>query len=192
MDDKEKLALDLLKQEDKKGLKEAFELLYAPLCLYAQKFVDKLDVAEDIVQEVFIAFWENKSYLNVKSKLGAYLYRTVKNRCLNYLRDNKMEFSEWLDEYSEIYAYIEDIAEPHEEIMNKIQIAINQLPKGSRAIFTSIVIDGRSYKEAAQDHNISVNTIKSQLKRAFSLLSQKLDNLSFIILMELFFNFFKK
>ncbi len=192
MREKEKLALDLLKQGDKKGLKETFELLYTPLCLYAQKFVEQLDVAEDIVQDVFISFWENKSYLNIKGRLGAYLYRTVRNRCLNHLRDNKLKPSKWLDEYAEIYTDTEDISETQDEIIEKIKKAINELPPGSRAVFTSIVMDGYSYKEAAEKHNISVNTIKSQLRRAFDQLSKKLDNLSFILLMELFFKFFIK
>ncbi len=192
MREKEKLALDLLKQGDKKGLKETFELLYTPLCLYAQKFVEQLDVAEDIVQDVFISFWENKSYLNIKGRLGAYLYRTVRNRCLNHLRDNKLKPSNWLDEYAEIYTDTEDISETQDEIIEKIKKAINELPPGSRAVFTSIVMDGYSYKEAAEKHNISVNTIKSQLRRAFDQLSKKLDNLSFILLMELFFKFFIK
>ncbi len=188
----EKNALDLLKQGNKKGLKEIFDLLYIPLCLYSQKFVGNMDVAEDIVQEVFISFWENKNYLNVKSNISAYLNQTVKNRSLNYISRNKLKTSEWLEEYENIYSEIPQEDNIQEEILKKVYQAINELPPGSRKIFKTIVIDGLSYKAAADFHSISINTVKSQLRRATKILSQKLDDLSFVILMELFFSILSK
>ncbi len=188
----EKNALDLLKQGDKKGLKEIFDLLYTPMCLYSQKFVGSIAIAEDIVQDVFISFWENKNYLKVKSNISSYLNQTVKNRSLNYIRDNKLRTSEWLEEYENIYTEIPEQDNFQEEILKKVNQAIEELPTGSRKIFKSIVMDGLSYKAAADFHNISINTVKSQLRRATKILSKKLDSLSFVILMELLFSIFSK
>ena len=188
----EKNALDLLKQGDKKGLKEIFDLLYTPLCLYSQKFVGNIAIAEDIVQDVFISFWENKNYLKVKTNVSSYLNQSVKNRSLNYIRDNKLKTNEWLEEYENIYAEIPVQDNFQEEILKKVNQAIEELPTGSRKIFKSIVMDGLSYKAAADFHNISINTVKSQLRRATKILSKKLDSLSFVILMELLFSIFSK
>ncbi len=192
MYDKERTALELLKKGDKQGLKEIFDTLYDPLCLLSQKFVGRLDVAEDIVQNVFISFWEKKSYLKVKSNLSSYLHKTVRNRSLNYIRDHKIKTTEWLAEYETFYAEINNKNDIREELFEKIEKAIEKLPPGGRKIFKSIVIDGLSYKDAAAKHDISINTIKSQLKRATKILSEKLDSLSFVILMELLFNFISK
>jgi RNA polymerase sigma-70 factor (ECF subfamily) len=191
---KEKDTLNLLKKGDKKGLKEVFELLYNPLCLYSHKFVGNMPAAEDLVQEVFISFWEDEKYLNINSNLGAYLYRTVKNQSLNYIRDNKLKLSDWQKEYDEIFFDEKENVDPYakENILKKVHEAINQLPPGSRNVFQSIVIGGLSYNEAAEKYDISVNTIKTQLKRAIKLLSQMLDKLSFVILMEVFFTYFSK
>ena len=189
---KEEYALELLKKGDKQGLKEIFDLLYTPLCLFSQKFVGGIDIAEDIVQDVFISFWENRNYLKVKSNLSSYLYKTVRNRSLNYVRDNKIKTTEWIDEYENIYSDITDKNDLKEELLNKIEAAINELPPGSRKVFKSVVMDGLSYKAAAEHHKISINTIKSQLKRATRMLSEKLDGLSFVLTMELLFNFFSK
>ncbi len=185
-------ALELLKKGDKQGLKEIFDLLYTPLCLFSQKIVGGIDIAEDIVQDVFISFWENRNYLKVKSNLSSYLYKTVRNRSLNYVRDNKIKTTEWIDEYENIYSDITDKNDLKEELLNKIEAAVNELPPGSRKVFKSIVMDGLSYKAAAEHHKISINTIKSQLKRATRMLSEKLDGLSFVLAMELLFNFFSK
>ena len=185
-------ALELLKKGDKQGLKEIFDLLYTPLCLFSQKIVGGIDIAEDIVQDVFISFWENRNYLKVKSNLSSYLYKTVRNRSLNYVRDNKIKTTEWIDEYENIYSDITDKNDLKEELLNKIEAAINELPPGSRKVFKSVVMDGLSYKAAAEHHKISINTIKSQLKRATRMLSEKLDGLSFVLTMELLFNFFSK
>lgn len=187
-----KNALDSLKQGDKKGLKEIFDLLYIPLCLYSQKFVGSIAIAEDIVQDVFISFWENKNYLNVKSNISAYLNQTVKNRSLNYISRNKLKTSEWLGEYENIYSELPQEDNSQEEILEKVYQAINELPPGSRKIFKSIVIDGLSYRAAADFHRISINTVKSQLRRATKILSQKLDDLSFVIFIELLFSIFPK
>lgn len=189
---KEEYALELLKKGNKQGLKEIFDLLYTPLCLFSQKIVGGIDIAEDIVQDVFISFWENRNYLKVKSNLSSYLYKTVRNRSLNYVRDNKIKTTEWIDEYENIYSDITDKNDFKEELLNKIEAAINELPPGSRKVFKSIVMDGLSYKAAAEHHKISINTIKSQLKRATRMLSEKLDGLSFVLAMELLFNFFSK
>ena len=185
-------ALELLKKGDKQGLKEIFDLLYTPLCLFSQKIVGGIDIAEDIVQDVFISFWENRNYLKVKSNLSSYLYKTVRNRSLNYVRDNKIKTTEWIDEYENIYSDITDKNDLKEELLNKIEAAVNELPPGSRKVFKSIVMDGLSYKAAAEHHKISINTIKSQLKRATRMLSEKLDGLSFVLAMELLFNIFSK
>ena len=187
MHDQEQNILKLLKDENKQGLKEMFDFLYSPLCLYSQKIVGRMDIAEDVVQNVFVSFWENKNYLKVKSGLSSYLYSSVRNRSLNYVRSNKIKTTEWLSEYESIYSELNEKGHIQEELIKKIEEAIETLPPGGRKIFKSIVIEGLSYKNAAEVHNVSINTVKSQLKRATRLLSEKLDNLSFILVMDLFF-----
>ena len=83
--------LNLLKQGEKKGLQLLFKTYYRPLVLYALKFVRRQDIAEDIVQEVFIKFWEKKSFIAVDQHLCSYLYQAVHNHCLNSLEKTKTD-----------------------------------------------------------------------------------------------------
>ncbi len=192
MADRYAQALALLKEGDRKGLKEIFDLLYTPLCLFSEKFVGKREVAEDIVQEVFISFWEKKSYESIKSNLSSYLYRSVRNKSINYLRALKIKTCDWMDDYLEIYEEIDDTQEYKEEILKKTHQAIEELPKGCRNVFTSVTFNKLSYKQAAEYHNISINTVRSQLQRATKKLHEKLDGLSFLILMHILFSFLSK
>ena len=75
--------LVLLKQGDKHGLELLFRRFYRPLVMYALKFLPQQEEAEDVVQEVFIKFWERKRFDMIDHYLRSYLYQSVRNRCLN-------------------------------------------------------------------------------------------------------------
>ena len=76
-----------------KGKKEAFFILYkkffVALCLFAQKFSIGKEAAEDIVQEIFYKLYEERQIFHNILTLQSYLYSSVKNSCLNYIRDEK-------------------------------------------------------------------------------------------------------
>ena len=76
-----------------KGKKEAFFILYkkffVALCLFAQKFSIEKEAAEDIVQEIFYKLYEERQIFHNILTLQSYLYSSVKNSCLNYIRDEK-------------------------------------------------------------------------------------------------------
>ena len=64
-----------------------------PLCIYAVKFIDSYQDAEDIVQDFFVKFWNDKMYLNINMNLKSYLFTSVRNNALNFLRQkNKYIF----------------------------------------------------------------------------------------------------
>ena len=69
-----------------KEYKNLFEKLYSSLCLFANKYLDNLELSRDIVQDVFIKIWEDKIEFNDENTIKSYLYTSVKNRCLYYLK----------------------------------------------------------------------------------------------------------
>ena len=142
------------------------------------------------MQEVFIKFWEDKAYNNIQTNLSSFLYRSVRNKSISYLRKKKLDTVDWIHEYEALYTEIEEDESKQSLLLEKAKEAISELPPKSQSVYKSVVIDGLSYKAAAELHNISINTIKSQLKRATKLLSQKLETLSFLLIMELFFKHF--
>ena len=73
----ETIALNKSQLLDKKSYEQLFRNHYSELCSYANNFMQDLDDAEEIVQEVFVKFWENKDEINISSSVRAYLFRSV-------------------------------------------------------------------------------------------------------------------
>ncbi len=73
-----------------KGEIDAFHYLYKeyfpPLCIYAKNFTRDKEIAEEVVQDVFINLWEQQGHLNIENSLKSFLFVSVRNRCLNHLK----------------------------------------------------------------------------------------------------------
>lgn len=147
----------------------AFRRLYLPLGMYALRIVDDADVAEDLEQDAFMKAWlyiENGGEID---NFSSFMYRTVRNVCLTYLRDRH----EMLDE-----SKIPDVDE--EEIDTsirdaKIWKAIDGLPEKCREVFLMSKRDGLTNEEIAEEMGISVKTVKNQMTKAFSRLREALS-----------------
>jgi RNA polymerase sigma-70 factor (ECF subfamily) len=165
-----------------KSFEKLFKNYYSQLFLYAKNIVKSNEVAEDIVQDFFSALWIKKESVVIHSKIRSYFYQSIYNACINYISRNKKYINNLnLSEISNL---------PQEEIIedlerNKIiNNAVNNLPAQRRKIFKLICYDGLKYKEAAEVLGISINTIKTQMGRAFFDLRKSLGE---ILLYFLFF-----
>ena len=87
----ESILIERLRRNDRKAYSELFDGYFDKLFTFALNMVFREDVANDIVQEVFIAIYEKSVLKNYQGSLKAYLYTSVRNRCYNYLRDAKVE-----------------------------------------------------------------------------------------------------
>lgn len=168
--------LQNLKKGDEKAYKELFDLYYIPLCIYSLKYCYCYDVAEDIVQDLFIKFWNEKLYLKIDNTISPYLFKAVKNNSLQFQKSNPHtdEINDYL--YKVIEGDEEEIdMESLEREKEKLYQEIEKLPEKSREIFKAIVLDNLRYKEVANQFDISVNTVKTQYSRALSKLRESLD-----------------
>lgn len=162
----DKILLNEIKAGNVKVFDALFYEYYPHLARYAEGFIFDKQACEDIVQNIFIYFWENSGKIEIQLSLKSYFYQAVKNRCLNYLRDlsvqdkNKILYIEALLNEEDSPGFV-DL-----EILEKIQNAISQLPPQMGELFKQKYLFGRKYHEIAKRNNISENTVKTQLKRA--------------------------
>ena len=174
--------LSKLKSGGTEGYDQLFDLYYVSLCAHSLKFCDSFEMAEDIVQDLFISFWNDKLYLKIDLALGSYLYQAVKNNTLLEMRKNSRFIFEDLD--NQINKLIEeeviDGGSVQEE-QTKLLQAIENLPDVSRTVFKSIVLQNMKYKDVASSLGISVNTVKTYYARALKKLRN--SNLTFALLM---------
>ncbi len=172
----------------RKGDIKAFEMLYneqyKSLCYYAQRFVFDQDTSREIVQFVFVRIWEKRDSLSVDISLKTYLYAAVRNKCLDYLKHlkienefEKMRMKEFQESGNILSKTIDDPLDGlvTEELENAIREAIESLPDKCKAIFELSRYDGLKYSQIAEELNISVKTVETQISRAIKTLREKLS-----------------
>lgn len=147
-----------------------FRKLYLPLGMFALRMVEDADVAEDLVSNTFANVWQKMvdgiEIINFK----AYLYQSVRNECLVFLRDKKEMVS--LDNILEVDEETIDTSERDAKIWK----AIDQLPEKCRQVFLLSKRDGLSNEEIAKEMGISIKTVKNQMTKAFSRLREALSS----------------
>ena len=150
-----------------------FEIIYKHyydyLCHYAWKFVNEKELAEEVVSEVFYKLWKNKKKIKVKTSFRSYLFIAVRNQSFDYLR--KIRKVNYIDDTEAIKSKIVDRHSPLEEaIFNEIYLnlekAIENLPQQCRLIFRMSRDEGLRYREIANQLNISIKTVETQMGRA--------------------------
>lgn len=161
------------------GFSRLFEMYHKALCFFATRIVRDSLEAEDIVQDVFLAFWrmDRGGFPNLKT-VKTFLYNSVQHRCLNYLRDLEIRDRNYRnlkrEELDEDYFLCQQI---RAEVVAELFGAIDELPDKCKEIFKRSYVDGQEDKKIAEELDISLNTIKTQKQRAKSYLRGRLGDL---------------
>jgi RNA polymerase sigma-70 factor (ECF subfamily) len=161
-----------------------FKEQFIPLCSFAKGFVYDQDTAKEIVQDVFINLWNKKETIDQARSVKAYLYQSVRNRCLNYIRDHQKFRSHYLDIEVERTRPAEDYdLLVSEETQNKIEAAIRKLPEKCREVFELSRFDEMKYNDIAIKLAISVKTVEVHISKALKILREELKDLMTILLL---------
>ena len=149
----------------------AFTQLYVhfgkKLIQFALSLVRSREIAEELVEDVFVKLWANRKNIVDIENLTVYLYVAVKNRSLNALAHKAKELLaapfDYLDTMLDGF-----VTDPYDimitsEMMASMQLAIDELPPRCKMIFKLVREDGLKYKEVADILNISINTIDAQM-----------------------------
>ncbi len=176
-----------INQKESDAWKELYRYFYGTLCNYTTKIVVDETVAEDIVQECFISIWNSSLHFQEMKALSVYLYRSVHNNALKYLRDKNVD-NQRLQRWSKEQDDVEDVdfyQAVEEELIRKLHVVIDQLPEQRKNILL-LSIDGLTVQEIADQLNISINTVKTQKKRGYVFLKENLkQSLLLIYILEI-------
>lgn len=160
--------IEKIKTGDTKIFEVLFREYYYSLCRFTAGLIKSSSAAEDLVQEIFVKVWENRTKLNPNGSLKVYLYRASMNRALNYLKHLKI-VNNWAEVSNSRPQKI--LPDPEQEFLRKelfssINDAVKKLPEKCRTIFILQRKEGLTYKEISEVLNISVNTVETQMGRA--------------------------
>lgn len=169
--------IQLLQQGQTQALQTLFSLYHAPLVFFAQKLISDVQVAEDIVAEVFFKLWQKRKDFHSLPSTRSFLYISVRNACFNYrahLRYRSKEQQNLLH----LHADEEDIQHDEAALSQRLQDmwqAVNHLPPKCRTIMLLSFRDGLSSKEIARRLQLSVHTVRNQKIRGLHLIRQRLE-----------------
>ena len=156
-------------------LESLFNTYFRRLVYFSYQIVANKESAEDIVQEVFLKYYQNKEDAVVNDLL-TYLYSSVKNASLNAIRNQKVEAKyqaqATISEVDEDYIVT---AITRAEVIAELNAALETLPEGCRKISYLSFIEEKKNQEIAQELGISVTTVKSQKQRSLQLLRLRLN-----------------
>ncbi len=162
---------------------DIFRKYYSLLCKYCQGIIPEPDKVEDIVQDVFVYLWNNHKTIHITTSLKNYLYTSVRHGALRELRRlNSMEkHSARLTEFIE-YLQQTEYSEDEVEEIEQVKLILNNLSPKSRTIFLMSCLEDKTYKQIAEELNISVNTVKTHLSNVYRVIKEKTQSKSSLIL----------
>lgn len=157
---------------------------FARLVRFASLYVSSAEDAENIVQDFFLRLWEQKGILTELQRPDAFLFSSVKHRCLNFLRsqlstlDGRRALSDVAEQEYRFKLYSLQMLDESEmsidEIEQMLQKAIDTLPERCREIFVMSKLKGMKYREIAETLQLSVNTVENQMAIALKKLREEL------------------
>ncbi len=173
---------EAIRQREHRAFKHLFETYFKKMTLFAEYFLLDRDEAEDIAQEIFVDLWNNASGLSGITNLKSYLFVQVRNRCFNRLKHLHVEddYRQWLAE-AQAYAEIPEV-EVDPELLQRVYDVIEELPEQARLVFKRCVLEGKKYKDVAEEMGVSVNTINTQMTRSYKYIRKRLG-VSFLVIL---------
>jgi RNA polymerase sigma-70 factor, ECF subfamily len=176
---KERQILASLKDGNPDALKMIFDSHHASLCKVVYKMVKDADQAKDIVQDVFIKFWNNRNGIEIEISLEAYLKRAAYNTALNHLKSTGRWKKQELNELDLTFRATNstELQISHDELSENVKLAVSNLPERTREVFLLIRSEEMSYKETAETMNISVKAVEKEMMKALKLLRASLKHL---------------
>lgn len=176
------ISIEALWRGDEAELEHFYRVYYPHFLSFACNFVnDDIEVCRDIVQEVFIAYWQRHADFDDVVSLKVFFYRSLRNRCLNELRSRLNHGLAGIDEakrMESLSALEENVV--REEVALAVRTAIEQLSPQARRVL-QMSLNGKSNKEIAAEMNVSVNTVKTHKEKSYAILRDQLRNIHQIL-----------
>ena len=159
---------------DNKTFEELFELHFTKLMGFVYNYVRDEEVAKDIVHDAFLTLWTNRKRLNPVYPVKSYLFTLAQNSALNYLRHLRVVTGNE-QVVSELLEAANDDLNDYESRLVRLEEKLALLPAKQREVLVKCVVEGKKYKEVAEELGITLNTVKTHITRALKFLREELQ-----------------
>lgn len=172
----------LIAEDDTRAFAEIYQRYKGVLFLHAYRMLGDDDEAKDVLQELFTVLWVNRRDIKLHTSFSSYLYKALRNRIFDVMAHKKVEqkYIDSLASYMEEGECITDQQIREKELTQIIESEISLLPPRMREVFEMSRNTDLSYKQIAEELQISDKTVKKQVSSALHILKHKID-LAFIL-----------
>lgn len=178
--------LNRIAVDDIKAFEELYQRHAGKMLLYALNILNKREVCEDLVQNIFIDFWTKRKTSTIDN-LEAYLFRAVKFQVFNHFRNQKFSNDD-LNRLNIIDVSINASKKmEYDELESAIHKVVNKLPPRCKEIFELSRFEHKSNKEIAAALNVSIQAVKNQISKALIAIRANLQNEELLFLFGVFF-----
>ncbi len=188
MMERDDFSIEAIARWDEHAFYLLYDRYYKALTYYASKLTGVMDISEDLVQELFSEIYESRLHFDSVAHLNAYLYNSIHNAATDYVRHKSVELSYIQRETEKNHGYplTEDGEEGlfWEEFYHELFMFVDRMPQRQREVFL-MYMDGKKNKEIAEALHVSLETVKTQKKRAMAMLRQKMSPKSYVMLLSL-------
>lgn len=167
---------------DNKAFEELFETYFVYLTGFVYNYVGDDEVAKDVVHDAFLTLWNNRKRLNPVYPVKSYLFTLAQNGALNYLRHLRVIQVNEL-EMSELWKAASRELDEHERRLVRLEEKLSLLPEKQREVLMKCMVEGKKYKEVADELDISLNTVKTHITRALKFLREELQEEAVMLFM---------
>jgi RNA polymerase sigma-70 factor (ECF subfamily) len=175
------LLVKRIKDNDIEAFEKLFRLYYAPLCRYADSFVNDMPASEEVVQDLFYVVWKERARLSIGISVKAYLYRAVQNRAFHYLKHVQVQeaFQETIrDNDLETDSVTPETELEYKELEKQLLVTLQRLPERQRRVFCMNRFDGKTYNEIAPELSVSIKTVEADMTKVLAILRKELKHFS--------------
>jgi len=158
-----------IRQDDYVAFAAMVKCYYTGLFNFAYSYTGSPETAEDLVQDVLLNVWKNRKKWSPQSTAKAYLFRSVRNRSLNALRDNQPARESHLTLVDTLHHHDESPEHDlrYQQLLSDYHDAIEAMPERRRLIYRLNRLYDLTYLEIAATLDISINTVRTQMTAAF-------------------------
>lgn len=170
--------LKKIKEGDISTFEKIFREYYTPLCYYATSITGRIEIAEEITQDVFYIIWRDRESLQIYSSLKNYLYGAVRNRSLQYhehLQVQERHEQTVLSKDNVSQQSTPDKLMEYKELEYLIDKTLENMPERRRKIFKMHRFEKRKYAEIARLFSISVKTVEAEMTKALQSLRKEIE-----------------
>jgi RNA polymerase sigma-70 factor (ECF subfamily) len=177
--------MDLLKADDQIAFTELYNRYKGLLYIYACKITKDDDIAEDLIQEIFINVWDKRQTNNFTSSISSYFYTAIRYKFFDLIDKQKVraDYVQTLQLFIEKGEPITDNYILEKELAATIEKEVYNLPEKMRNVFLMSRKENLSNKEIAERLQISDKTVRNQLSTALKTLKVKLGLLTFLLML---------